>query len=244
MTAPAKLKESETKRFPDNLPVMWQKLLSKEIEAEYFQQLTRFLREEIQRGQVIYPEQKRVLRALQEVDYPEVKVVLLGQDPYHGPGQAIGRCFAVPNELKVKPPSLTNIFKELESDLKVQWNKKDSDLSGWSSQGVLLLNAVLTVRKSQAFSHRDKGWEIFTDQIIHHLSERTQPVIFFLWGAAAQKKKNIIDLSRHYILEAPHPSPLSASRGFFGSKHFSQANHILREKLNSKPIDWAQISLT
>jgi uracil-DNA glycosylase len=226
--------------FPENLPPGWKSRLSAEREKDYFRKLARFLQEEYRAKRTIYPPRPLILRALQTVDYEKVKVVILGQDPYHGPGQAIGLSFAVPNELNPKPPSLTNLFKEISSDLGVDMTGKGSDLSGWADQGVLLLNTVLTVRASQAFSHREAGWEPFTDRVIQTLNERERPVVFILWGAAAQKKKALITSSRHFFLESPHPSPLSASRGFFGCRHFSQANAILRDRIGTQPIDWTR----
>lgn len=227
--------------FPDNLPSGWRKLLAPEADKDYFQKLVEFLKVEWSQGKKIFPPRDLVLRALQEVDYPDVKIVVLGQDPYHGDGQAIGRSFAVPNDFSPKPPSLLNIFKEIESDIGFKWNKQDSELSGWSKQGVLLLNTLLTVEASKPLSHLGKGWEIFTDLIIKTLNERSEPIIFFLWGANAQKKRELITNSQHKILTAPHPSPLSASRGFFGSKHFSKANEIL-QKNQLHPIDWTHIN--
>jgi uracil-DNA glycosylase len=230
------------KSFPDNLPPSWRRHLSAELNQDYFKKLSTFLRQEYQQKKKIYPERQWILRALQLVDYDAVRVVILGQDPYHGEGQAIGLSFGVPNELSPKPPSLMNIFKELKSDLGVEIPLGQSDLTGWADQGVLLLNAVLTVRHSQAFSHREAGWEQFTDCVIRKLNEREAPVIFILWGAAAQRKKALITNSRHFILESPHPSPLSASRGFFGSRPFSKANEILERKMGQKPIEWSRIS--
>lgn len=228
-------------RFPENLPSEWQERLSPEKDKDYFRQLSAFLKSEYKSKQTIYPPQPLILRALQSVDYSKVKVVILGQDPYHGTGQAVGLSFAVPNELKPKPPSLMNIFKEISADLKVDMSNKGSDLSGWADQGVLLLNTVLTVRASQAFSHRDKGWETFTDQIITKLNERPEPIVFMLWGSPAKAKKSLLSAPQHKILESVHPSPLSAHRGFLGCKHFSQANKLLRE-LGQDPIDWARTS--
>jgi uracil-DNA glycosylase len=230
------------KSFPANLPPSWREHLAPEAEQPYFKKLTRFLVSEYKSKKRIFPERHWVLRALQKVDYDQVKVVILGQDPYHGPGQAIGLSFGVPNELQPKPPSLMNIFKELKSDLGIEIPRNRSDLTGWAEQGVLLLNAVLTVRQSQAFSHRDAGWEQFTDRVIRKLNERKAPMIFILWGAAAQKKKALITNPAHFILESPHPSPLSASRGFFGSKPFSKVNDILARRLGQEPIDWARTS--
>ncbi len=226
--------------FPENLPPAWRTHLCGEAEQEYFKKLTRFLVAEYKTKKRIYPEREWILRALQKVDYDQVKVVILGQDPYHGEGQAIGLSFAVPNQLFPKPPSLMNIFKEIKTDLGVEIPRKNSDLTGWVEQGVLLLNTVLTVRHAQAFSHRDMGWEHFTDCVIRKLNERVAPVIFILWGAAAQKKKLLITSPQHFILESAHPSPLSASRGFLGSRPFSKVNEILLKKLKQAPIDWAK----
>ncbi len=229
-------------KFPDNLPARWRTQLASEASQPYFKELTRFLVDEYNKKQVIYPRRAWVLRALQRVDYDDVKVVILGQDPYHGPGQAIGLSFGVPNELLPKPPSLQNILKELQADLGIEVAKNQSDLTGWADQGVLLLNTVLTVRQGQAFSHQKKGWEEFTDRIIRRLDERDEPVIFLLWGAAAQRKRELIKNSRHIILASAHPSPLSAHRGFFGSRPFSKINEILTQKLSREPIDWGRAS--
>jgi uracil-DNA glycosylase len=225
--------------FPENLPREWRGYLAEEAGKEYFKNLTQFLKQEYRAKKLIFPSQDRVLRALQEVDYSEVKVLILGQDPYHGVGQAVGRCFAVPNELEPKPPSLVNIFKEIESDLNQKVDRHHSELSGWVKQGVLLLNTVLTVRKAQAFSHRAQGWEDFTDRVIRLLNDRELPVLFIFWGAPARKKKILITHDRHRIIESAHPSPLSAYAGFFGSKPFSKANKIL-ESWGQPPIDWSQ----
>ena len=229
------------KSFPDNLPPGWKKILRDEINEGYFQKLTQFLRQEYGSGKHIYPERSRVLRALQEVDYPDVKVVILGQDPYHGAGQAVGLSFAVPNELSPKPPSLINIFKELESDLEKPVNRNQSELSQWAAQGVLLLNTVLTVRRSEAFSHRKQGWEIFTDKIISLLNQREEPIIFILWGSPARSKKALITNAQHRIIESAHPSPLSAHRGFLGSRPFSKSNRLLSE-LGKTEIAWEKTS--
>jgi uracil-DNA glycosylase len=232
----------QEKSFPDNLPKQWREHLRGEMSQPYFKSLTRFLLGEYKAKRSIYPKREWVLRALQMVDYDQVKVVILGQDPYHGAGQATGLSFGVTNELQPKPPSLINIFKELKDDLGIQVPRDQSDLTGWAEQGVLLLNAVLTVRHAQAFSHRDKGWEHFTDRVIRSLNEREKPVIFLLWGSAAQKKKALITHRRHIILESAHPSPLSAHRGFFGSRPFSRINRLLTETLGEKPIDWSHVS--
>jgi uracil-DNA glycosylase len=209
-------------RFPDNLPPVWKEKLQGEVNEPYFKKLTAFLKTQYAAKKKIFPPRDRVLCALQSVDYPDVRVVLLGQDPYHGAGQAIGLSFAVPNDLFPKPPSLQNIFKEIKTDIGIEIPKEQSDLSGWASQGVLLLNAVLTVQESQAASHQGKGWEIFTDKIISLLNERDKPVVFLLWGNYARKKKALISNSRHFVVEGAHPSPLSAHRGFFGCRHFSK----------------------
>jgi uracil-DNA glycosylase len=229
-------------RFPENLPPCWRERLAPEAKLPYFKELTRFLVSEHRAGARVFPESKHVLRAIQSLDLPDVKVVILGQDPYHGEGQAIGLSFAVPNSLTPKPPSLQNIFKEIHEDLGVRIPAGTSDLSGWVAQGVLLLNAVLTVRANQAFSHREKGWETFTDSVIRALDTREDSVIFLLWGAAAQKKKALIRNPKHFILESAHPSPLSAHRGFFGNRHFSKVNAILR-KLGKEEIRWERVSL-
>ena len=227
--------------FPDNLPAVWREKLRPLKNEPFFKQLTTFLKSEYQTKKIIYPAQKNILRAIQNLDLPEVKVVILGQDPYHGVGQAIGFSFAVPNELMPKPPSLKNIFKELESDLGIKVDKNLSDLTGWVKQGVLLLNTVLTVEAGAPLSHRDKGWEIFTDRVISELNAREKPLVFVLWGSHAQKLKTKINLSKHVVLESAHPSPLSAHRGFMGSKIFSKINECLR-KFGETPIRWELIS--
>lgn len=227
----------QSQAFPKNLPPHWREHLAPEADKDYFSGLTKFLRSEYQSGKQIFPPRDRVLRALQTVDYDDVKVVILGQDPYHGPGQAMGLSFAVPNALSPKPPSLVNIFKEIESDLGKKVDRSKSELSHWAKQGVLLLNTVLTVRMGQANSHREKGWENFTDRAIGLLNERKDPLVFILWGGPARKKKALITNQWHYVIESPHPSPLSAHYGFFKSRPFSKANAIL-EKLGKTPIAW------
>jgi uracil-DNA glycosylase len=223
--------------FPENLPERWKMLLAEEAKKEYFAELTSFLREEQNKKQVVFPARDRILRALQELDYDKVKVVILGQDPYHGEGQAVGLSFAVPNELRPKPPSLMNIFKEIRADLQKEIDPTKSELTSWVSQGVLLLNTVLTVRQAQAFSHRERGWEHFTDKIISLLNERIDPVVFILWGSPSRKKKALITNQQHHILESAHPSPLSAHHGFLGSKPFSNTNKILT-RLGKSTINW------
>ncbi len=232
---------AETQSFPENLPPHWREQLAPEAKKDYFSGLTKFLRTEYQSGTPVFPPREKVLRALQSVDYDKVKVVILGQDPYHGPGQAVGLSFAVPNELLPKPPSLVNIFKEIESDLGTKVDRTKSELGHWVEDGVLLLNTVLTVRMGQAHSHKEKGWESFTDRAISLLNERQDPIVFILWGGPARKKKLLITNKAHYVIESPHPSPLSAHYGFFGSRPFSKANAILK-KLGKTPIDWAKTS--
>jgi uracil-DNA glycosylase len=238
MTPEALAKKPSENRFPNNLPEAWRNLLQGEEKKEYFKTLTRFLNSEYKARKSIFPKRENILRALQEVDYNDVKVVILGQDPYHGNNQAIGLSFAVPNDLSPKPPSLLNIYKEIKDDLKIELDTKASDLSGWTQQGVLLLNSVLTVEAHKAFSHRDKGWETLTDKIIELLNKREKPIVFILWGSAAQKKAALVDRKKHFILKSPHPSPLSSYRGFFGCHHFSKTNEILKNKIHTQPINW------
>ena len=230
------------KSFPDNLPPGWKERLAPELGKDYFKHLSRYLVAEQKAGARVFPAKENILRAIQSLDLPDVKVVILGQDPYHGDDQAIGLAFAVPNSLRPKPPSLQNIFKEIRDDLGVAIPEGLSDLSGWVSQGVLLLNAVLTVRANEAFSHRDQGWEMLTDEIIRALDEQATSIVFLLWGAAAQKKKILITNPRHFVLESPHPSPLSAHRGFMGNRHFSKTNEILR-KIGRGEILWGRVSI-
>lgn len=212
----------------------WNELLKDEFEKEYYLKLREFLRYEYENN-VIYPISDNIYEALKHTSYKNTKVLILGQDPYHGQNQAHGLAFSVQPNVKT-PPSLLNMYKELKVDLGC-FIPNNGYLISWADQGVLLLNAALTVRAHEANSHKNKGWEIFTDRIISILNERRDPVIFVLWGANARKKKELIDSEKHYILEAPHPSPLSASRGFFGCRHFSKINEILRN-LGKEPIDW------
>ncbi|HEX7492833.1 MAG TPA: uracil-DNA glycosylase [Bacteroidales bacterium] len=212
----------------------WKLKLLDEFEKEYFIKLTGFIKEEY-RISTIYPPGSLIFNAFNLCPFQNVKAVILGQDPYHGPGQAHGLCFSVREGIDF-PPSLVNIFKEIESDL---GHKKpvNGNLGRWASQGVLLLNATLTVRAHQAGSHQKKGWEQFTDSVISILNNEKQHIVFFLWGAFAQKKGESIDRSKHLVLESVHPSPLSASRGFFGNKHFSRCNEYLIEH-SIEPINW------
>ena len=214
----------------------WLERLRGEFAEPYMGELKRFLIDEKANGKRIFPSGSNWFRALDLTPPDEVRVVILGQDPYHGLGQAHGLCFSVPNGVD-PPPSLRNIYKELESDLGVT-PARHGFLEHWAKQGVLLLNSVLTVEMGRAASHRDKGWERFTDAIIAAINESETPVVFMLWGSYAQKKAAFVDTSKHLVLKAPHPSPLSAHSGFFGCRHFSQANAFLESK-GVAPIDWA-----
>lgn len=213
----------------------WASLLEDEFEKPYFASLMDFLKDEYE-YQTIYPDWEDVYRALHYTSFEKVRVVILGQDPYHGEDQAHGLSFSVKPHVSL-PPSLKNIFKELENDLGFRVPNHGS-LVKWAEQGVLLLNTVLTVRQGQAHSHRGKGWETLTNRIIELLNEKEFPVVYILWGAAAQKKVALIDTDKHFIIRSPHPSPLSAYRGFFGSRPFSTTNHFLQES-GLKPIDWS-----
>lgn len=212
----------------------WQELLQDEFEKEYYQNLRLFLINEY-KTKTIYPDKYDIFNALKFTQFKDVKVVILGQDPYHGPNQAHGLSFSVNVGVKT-PPSLLNIYKELKSDLNC-YIPNNGYLKHWADQGVLLLNTVLTVRAHEANSHRNMGWEIFTDKIISLLNLREDPIVFILWGNPAIKKSSLITNKNHYILTAPHPSPLSASRGFFGCNHFSKTNEFLNS-INKQPIDW------
>ena len=212
----------------------WLEVLKEEFSAPYFARLKEFLVAE-KRTQTVYPPGPLIFNAFNSTPFDKVKVVLLGQDPYHEAGQAEGLCFSVPEGCAF-PPSLVNILKELESDLGYPF-PRSGHLAKWAAQGVFLLNATLTVRAHQAGSHQRRGWETFTDAVIRALSEKKQGLVFLLWGSYAQAKSALIDTSRHYILKTVHPSPLSAYRGFFGCKHFSQTNRIL-EQQGKSPIDW------
>lgn len=216
----------------------WYTVLQPQFEAPYFAQLKEFLVAE--RAQhTCYPPGSKIFNAFDSTPFDKVKVVILGQDPYHEPGQAMGLCFSVPQGIQV-PPSLVNIIKEINADLGVDIPATCGNLSGWAEQGVLLLNATLTVRAHQAGSHQRHGWETFTDASIQALSQQRTGIVFLLWGSYAIAKKALIDTSRHLVLTAPHPSPLSAYRGFFGCRHFSQANAYL-QSLGQQPIDWTRI---
>lgn len=211
----------------------WDKVLKEEFTKDYFKQLGTFVKNEY-KTKICYPEYKNIFNALRYTDYNDVKVVILGQDPYHGEGEAHGLSFSVLEGIK-RPPSLNNIFKELYSDIGTQ--RTNNNLTDWAKQGVLLLNAILSVEKDTPLAHKGKGWEIFTDNIIKYLNEREKPMVFILWGSYARSKKELITNKNHYIIEAAHPSPLSASRGFFGSKPFSKTNAFLI-KNGDEPIIW------
>lgn len=212
----------------------WAPLLEGEFTKPYYQGLRNTLRQEYETG-VIYPDKYDIYNALHFTSFEDTKVVIIGQDPYHGPGQAHGLSFSVKPRVKI-PPSLQNIYKELQSDVGC-YIPNNGYLVEWTKQGVLLLNAVLTVRAGIPNSHKALGWEMFTDKVIETLNEREKPVVFILWGAYAQQKQQLITSSRHFIIKSPHPSPFSANRGFFGSKPFSRANAFLRE-IGSEEIDW------
>jgi len=212
----------------------WKRELEAEFQKPYFTALNDFIKNEYS-TKSIYPPGSKIFHAFDSCPFDRVKVVILGQDPYHGPGQAHGLCFSV-NEGVPMPPSLVNIFKELKSDLGKEI-PPNGNLSRWAGQGVLLLNATLTVQAHKAGSHQNRGWETFTDTVVSLLSAKREGLVFLLWGSYAIKKGSIIDQTRHFVLTAPHPSPLSAHRGFFGSRHFSKTNELL-QKRGLEPIDW------
>ena len=211
----------------------WKQFLNAEFNKPYFVELSKFLHEAYDK-KTIYPRKSQVFKAF-STDLNEVKVVILGQDPYHTPGAAMGLAFSVPSSEPI-PPSLVNIYKEIDSDIGHHENKS-GDLSNWQKQGVLLLNNVLTVEAHKAGSHRGKGWETFTQATIEYLNAKCDHLVFILWGRDARNKKSLIDTSKHLVLESPHPSPLSAYAGFFGNHHFSKANDFL-VKHNKTPINW------
>lgn len=214
----------------------WAEQLQGEFEQPYYKQLKSFLKAEYA-NEVVYPPMNEIWTAFQLTPFEKVKVVILGQDPYHGPGQAHGLSFSVNPEVRI-PPSLRNMFKELASDIHCEVPQTGT-LTGWAKQGVLMLNTVLTVRQGKAYSHRGQGWEQFTDAVIRHLSAQKEHIVFVLWGRPAQEKKKFIDLTKHAVVESVHPSPLSAHRGFFGSQPYSKTNEILTA-WGEKPIDWSQ----
>ena len=212
----------------------WKQLLNDEFEKDYFKQLVHFVKEEYQNHK-IYPPGSLIFSAFDRCSFDDLKVVIVGQDPYHGPGQANGLSFSV-NEGLRHPPSLQNIFKEIQSDMSISI-PESGNLERWADQGILLLNATLTVRAAQAGSHQNKGWEEFTDAVLKAVSDLKEDAVFLLWGAYAQKKGAIIDQSKHFVLKAAHPSPFSAHSGFFGCKHFSKTNQFLSSK-GLEPINW------
>jgi uracil-DNA glycosylase len=213
----------------------WLAVLEEEFGKDYMKRLKDFLRNEKNNGKVIYPPGSHWFNAFNSTPFDRVKVVILGQDPYHGPGQAHGLCFSVLPGVRI-PPSLINIYKELQADLGIE-PPSHGCLSAWAEQGVLLLNATLTVERGRAGAHQGKGWEQFTDSAIRALNDRRENLVFMLWGSYAQKKGAFIDTGRHLVLRAPHPSPLSAHRGFLGCRHFSRANTYL-EETGQEPVDW------
>ncbi len=221
--------------IPQKLPRQWKSHLAAEFEKDYMRQLREFLSQEKEQKKVILPDSSLWFNALTTTDLDQVKVVILGQDPYPTPGHAHGLCFSVMPEVKPIPKSLLNVYKELESDLGIV--NSNGNLQSWADQGVLLLNSVLTVEAGKANSHQGKGWEKLTDRIIEILNEQTSPIVFVLWGAYAQKKGNIVNNPQHLVLRSPHPSPLSSYRGFFGSKPFSKINDFLKEN-GKEAINW------
>lgn len=212
----------------------WYEILKPNFETDSYKKLEKFLQLEY-KNKTIYPTPDNIFNAINHVPFEKVKVVIIGQDPYHEPNQAMGLCFSVPKQTEV-PPSLVNIFKEIKSDLGFEI-PKHGDLTFWAEQGVLLLNSVLTVEKGKANSHKGKGWEQITAKIIEKLNERQTPLVFMLWGRNAQEIGNVLNRQKHLVLTAPHPSPLSAYNGFFGCKHFSKANKFLEEN-GQTPVDW------
>ncbi|XP_057214193.1 uracil DNA glycosylase a isoform X2 [Triplophysa rosa] len=233
--AAALVRLNSHQHVPDGIGESWKKALNREFGKEYFKSLMSFVGEE-RKKHTIYPPPHEVFTWTQMCDLKDVKVVILGQDPYHGPNQAHGLCFSVQRPVP-PPPSLINMFKELASDIEGFEQPGHGNLTGWAKQGVLLLNAVLTVRAHQANSHKDKGWEMFTDAVVQWLNANSQGLVFILWGSYAQKKGAVINKKRHHVLQAVHPSPLSAHRGFFGCKHFSKTNELLT-KSGKEPVDW------
>lgn len=219
----------------------WFDFIEKQQQQGYFQKLQLFIDQEVAAGKTIYPESKNRFNAFSLTELNDIKVVILGQDPYHGEGQAHGLSFSVPTGIKL-PPSLRNIYKELADDLNWASAPENGDLTGWAKQGVLLLNTVLTVEKGNAGSHAKQGWEQFTDNVIQYINDNTEGVVFLLWGSYAIKKSRMIDSHKHHILTAVHPSPLSAYRGFLGCKHFSKTNKLLAEQ-KKEIINWQISSL-
>lgn len=219
----------------ESLDPSWKKILTSQIQSSYFKELQRFLDTEKKEDKIIYPPEESIFEAFAHTPFDKVKVVIIGQDPYHGEGQAHGLSFSVRRGVKT-PPSLVNIYKELKTDLGLDI-PTHGNLTDWAKQGVLLLNNVLTVEHSKAGSHQKRGWENFTSEIIDQLNDKRENLVFILWGSPAQKKAKNVNEEKHFIIKSPHPSPLAAYRGFFGSKPFSKANNYLKQK-NIKEIDW------
>lgn len=215
----------------------WKEVLANEFRQDYFLHIVTTLKTERLTGRTIYPPGPLIFNAFEQTPFHAVKVVLIGQDPYHGPGQAMGLSFSVPKGVK-PPPSLQNIYKEIRSDLGIQMDPTNGDLTTWARQGLLLLNASLTVRANEPMSHAGIGWMNFTDAVIRTLSDQKEHLVFLLWGRFAQEKQPLIDETKHYVLKAAHPSPFSADKGFFGCRHFSKANELL-VKHGKDPINWA-----
>ncbi|HMU23532.1 MAG TPA: uracil-DNA glycosylase [Ferruginibacter sp.] len=218
----------------------WKNILKDEFDKDYFAELVYFLKTEKQLGRLIYPPGTLIFNAFNQTPFNKVKIVILGQDPYHGAGQAHGLSFSVPNGIN-PPPSLVNIFKEMEKDLGLKMPVGYGNLTSWANKGVLLLNAALTVRAGEPFSHAKMGWAIFTDAVIQKISDLKEHIVFILWGKFAQEKQILIDETKHFILKAAHPSPFSADKGFFGCRHFSKANDLLA-KNGIEPVDWTLLS--
>lgn len=240
LAAKIKLQAKKTPVLSANIGLSWYKALEPEFSKEYFLKLNDFVVSERQKS-TVYPPEDQVYTWTQLCDIKKVKVVILGQDPYHGPGQAHGLAFSVPKDIAI-PPSLYNMYKELATDIPGFEIPNHGNLTGWAMQGVLLLNACLTVRAHNANSHKERGWENLTDAVIKWLNENMTDVVFLLWGSYAQKKGAYINKKKHLVLQCPHPSPLSASRGFFGCSHFSKCNDYLR-KCNKSPIDWSHLPI-
>lgn len=215
----------------------WTDVLSAEKEKDYFKETLSYVAERRASGVTVYPPKREVFNAFKSTPFEDIKVVIIGQDPYHGPGQAHGLCFSVKPGVKT-PPSLVNIYKELATDIQGFERPSHGYLQSWAEQGVLLLNTVLTVEEGKAHSHKHLGWETFTDKVIQGVSDYAEGVVFLLWGSHAQKKGSCIDSNKHFALKAPHPSPLSAHRGFLGCAHFSKTNELLK-KQGKEPVKWA-----
>ncbi len=214
----------------------WKEVLKNEFTKPYFQQIVTFLKTERMAGKTIYPPGSMIFNAFNHTPFNKIKVVILGQDPYHGPGQAHGLCFSVQDGVP-PPPSLINIYKEIQNDIGIGMNAKNGNLTKWADQGVFLLNASLTVRANEPMSHAKIGWAEFTDAVIKKISDEKKGIVFLLWGKFAQEKQVLIDETKHHVLKAAHPSPFSADKGFFGCKHFSKTNELLAKE-GQEPIDW------